>query len=919
LFDSIAFKENPAMQSRWPRRPVATILSVVVGMLGLVVLPIASAKKPAVSAPADSAASGGVSGAPATVAWPAVTVTNKPWSRWWWPGSAVDKANLTREIENAAKAGLGGLEVTPIYPAAGTEARQIQFLSPEYVRMLQWAGQEAKRLGLKMDMATGTGWPFGGPWVKPEDGAQGAALVDGKLAPKPTGMKVKRSAPGGVGLVIDPYSTKALADYLEPFDKALAGFPKGLLRSQFHDSFEYYGANWTAGFPEAFQKAHGYDIQQYAAELMGQKTMDNEKLARLLDDYRQTLGQLHVNYVKAWTAWAHKNGWLSRNQAHGSPTNLLDAYGAADIPETEIYGSTSFPIPGFRHVEGEVKPGSPNPLMYRMPASAAHVMGKPLVSSESCTWMREHWKETLAEAKPELDQIMLNGINHIVYHGNCYSPADAPWPGWLFYAATQFNDRNPIWRDFPALNHYIQRAQSVLQAGAPDNDVLIYWPIDDAWSTVGGRSPEMRFEVGNTVSWLAYSEFGMLASGLEKQGYGFDYVSDAQLAQASVKGGALVTPGSRYKALVVPACTYMPPATLKRILDLAAKGAVVVVEGLPSKAPGLGHLEERQAELEAQIKRLSFHAGGAGSAKAEEAMLGRGRVVRGNAIAALAASGVQAESIVPTTGVGMIRRAHAGGFHYFLANLTAKPLDGWVKLGTPLASAALMDPLTDRVGLAATRPGDAGQGEIYLQLAPGQSIVLWTSSKGRLKAKPWEYLAAAGAPVEIKGTWDVTFVAGGPALPKPFQTAELKSWTDLGGPDAQVFGGTANYRIEFEKPAGATADAWRLDLGDVRESARVRLNGKPVATAWSLPYVVDLGALKDGKNVLELEVTNVAANRVRDLDMRGVQWKTLARPNPYVSINGQPFDASGWALTPSGLLGPVRLEPMKKLDPTAGQ
>jgi len=84
--------------------------------------------------------------------------------------------------------------------------------------------------------------------------------------------------------------------------------------------------------------------------------------------------------------------------------------------------------------------------------------------------------------KPEADALFLTGINHIFYHGNCYSPADAPWPGWVFYASTQFNTRNPLWRDFgDSINSYIARAQSLLQAGKHDNDLLVYWPLDDLW------------------------------------------------------------------------------------------------------------------------------------------------------------------------------------------------------------------------------------------------------------------------------------------------------------------------------------------------------------------------------------------------------------------------------------------------------
>lgn len=175
---------------------------------------------------------------------------------------------------------------------------------------------------------------------------------------------------------------------------------------------------------------------------------------------------------------------------------------------------------------------------------------------------------------------------------------------------------------------------------------------------------------------------------------------------------------------------------------------------------------------------------------------------------------------------------------------------------------------------------------------------------------PWPYRETAGAPVPIAGAWTIAFTKGGPDLPPPLKATTLASWTELGGDEAKRFGGTARYRIEFDAPT-AKADDWRLDLGDVRESARVRLNGRDVATAWSVPFQVRVGEyLKPGRNVLELDVTNLAANRIRDLDQRKATWKIMREIN-FVNINYKPFDASGWALTPSGLLGPVTLVPLK--------
>ena len=97
---------------------------------------------------------------PDSFAWPEITRENKPWTRWWWPGSGVDKASLTRQLEQFAAAGLGGVEITPIYGAKGYEDRYVDFLTPKWVELLEHTGREAQRLGLGVDMATGTGWPL---------------------------------------------------------------------------------------------------------------------------------------------------------------------------------------------------------------------------------------------------------------------------------------------------------------------------------------------------------------------------------------------------------------------------------------------------------------------------------------------------------------------------------------------------------------------------------------------------------------------------------------------------------------------------------------------------------------------------------------------------------------------------------------
>ena len=106
--------------------------------------------------------------------WPPIVAETKPWTRWWWQGSAVDKPSLTTQLDALAAAGIGGVELTPIYGVRGAEDRFISYLSPEWMTMFDHAIRETTRLGMRVDMATGTGWPFGGPWVDDEIAARSA-------------------------------------------------------------------------------------------------------------------------------------------------------------------------------------------------------------------------------------------------------------------------------------------------------------------------------------------------------------------------------------------------------------------------------------------------------------------------------------------------------------------------------------------------------------------------------------------------------------------------------------------------------------------------------------------------------------------------------------------------------------------------
>ncbi len=110
--------------------------------------------------------------AKAQLEWPVIRQQHKPWTRWWWEGSAVDEKGLSWNLEQYQKAGLGGVEITPIYGVYGEEKHFVDFLSPRWMQLFAYTLKESKRLGLGVDLANGTGWPFGGPWVTDADASK---------------------------------------------------------------------------------------------------------------------------------------------------------------------------------------------------------------------------------------------------------------------------------------------------------------------------------------------------------------------------------------------------------------------------------------------------------------------------------------------------------------------------------------------------------------------------------------------------------------------------------------------------------------------------------------------------------------------------------------------------------------------------
>ncbi len=916
--------------------------------------------------------------------WPQITKEAKPWSRWWWMGSSVDPANLKAAMEAYSKAGIGGLEITPIYGVHGYENRFVEFLSPEWMKNLEYTLQEGKQLDMGIDLAMASGWPFGGLWVTPEDACkymsvQSYALIkeggqlqekvamvqetllrsisrpklnisqlkypvsenadslqnwaidqvrypvtmplqalmaysdkgeilnltskvdqDGKLnwtAPAGLwklfavfegwhGKMVERAGPGGEGDVIDHFSEKAIDNYLEHFTISFNGHDINGLRAYFNDSYEVDDARGEANFTplmfDEFQKRRGYDLREYLPALLGQDTPEYNQ--RVLSDYRETISDLILEkYTQRWHDWAAKGGKIIRNQAHGAPANILDLYAAADIPETE----------------GE------DIVKVKTASSVAHVMGKKLASSESATWLKDHFEASLSDVKHAIDLFLLAGINHVFYHGTTFSPQDASWPGWMFYAAVHFGPTNSFWNDFGTLNTYITRAQSFLQAGKPDNDILLYYPISDEYA-VRGKSMLLHFDgaaKGSSVRKSAEYLFG--------KGYAFDYISDRQITQLQTTSGKIQTGGVSYQTVLLPPVKLMPLETFEKVMNLAKSGATILMEELPLDVPGLGKLAERQIKLKALKNSLNL-VKQAGST-VQKAKVGKGQILVGNLSELLSQAKIRHE-IMAERGLQCIRRVDGANTTYFIANRGAETIDGMVTVETKIGSAVLYNPMNGTFGKALTK-SDTNFGEVYLQLKPGESCLVQIFP-GKVNVPGYAYWKASGDKIALNSDWTLTFVSGGPELPQPVKLSKLGSWTEIEGASYKAFSGTAVYKTTFSKPSGI-AKNYRLDLGKVLHSVRISLNGKELVTLISAPYTLDIPAADlKAENTLEISVTNLMGNRMADMERKGQPYKIFYNVNfpAYKATNRGAdglFTTLGWKPQESGLFGPISLTPMQ--------
>jgi len=496
--------------------------------------------------------------------------TAKPYTRWWWFASEIQKDDIVRQLDWLKKRNFGGVEVAWVYPLnierykrfytwITDEERKVavprqKWQSPEWSEIVAFAKKHADKIGLGMDFTFGSAWPFGDSLVPKEDGAKVYGNPEFKQE-----VIISWEYPQN-GLVIDHLSKGAFERYAARMGAALSPATHiGRKSALFCDSWEVETNKiWTSGFGEAFKARYGYDIEPYMGSILA---LEN---AGPRYDYMKLVSECVIeNFYKPFTEASHGINAFSRVQASGSPTDLLTAYAAADVPETEalLY----------------------EPNYARIAASAAALSGKRDVTCETFTcaygYPREHFKEEqTADLKLIADAVLANGVNHIIWHGTPFNPRGVTHDS-EFYASVHIGEKGALASELASFNRYMEKVSAAMGEGRTYSSLAVYIPVEDAW--VQGEYPkELQFGWTGTGAY----ELRYIKPALETKGYHPLWINGEFLKRATMEEGRLNVSDASFSALYIDV-EHIDGDALGTILEIAKKGFPVCLKRKPAQ-PG---------------------------------------------------------------------------------------------------------------------------------------------------------------------------------------------------------------------------------------------------------------------------------------------------------------------------------------------
>jgi hypothetical protein len=658
--------------------------------------------------------------------------------------------------------------------------------------------------------------------------------------------------------------------YLSTYASFLSSAQMGKrgLQAMMLDSTEVGPQNWTDDMLQQFQHLRGYDPHPWLPTLTGVVVGSAGESDRFLWDFRRTIAQLtaHAHY-KEVAAAAHAYGLVQYGEALELDRPVLgddmEMRRYADVPTGAMWTHSlgQGPLPSYIVDD-------------RGAASVAHLYGRRFAAAESLTSAFAPWAFSPRDLKPFVDLEFALGINRIIVHTSVHQPTEKA-PGLSLAMFGQFFNRHETWAEQAApWVSYLSRSSYLLQQGRFVADVAYFYGEDTPLTIL-----QTQGRLNDTP-----------------QGYAFDFINaEALLNQLSVQDGYLVTPsGMRYRALQLGGDAHrMTVPVLRKLMELVSAGALIV-GAPPEDSPSL---IDDTAEFQ-RLKSTLWGSDGKG------ATLGSGRVYGEGSIEDILSSVRLAPDVTyskPNADAELlfVHRTLPAGEIYFISHRVnhGQTLEASFRVTDRIpelwrAESGQIEPVSYHI--------EQGRTRIKLTLAPYDAVFVVFRRPARnasqqIKAPVVETLR------NIDGPWTLNFP---PALgaPRTASFDHLESWTKNADPGIKYFSGSATYTKIIDAPK-----AWLhrknthlvLDLGEVDDLARIKLNGKSLGILWKPPYRMDVTqALHPGKNALEVQVTNLWVNRL----IGDVQPQ--ATHVTFTTFKAYSADAP---LLDSGLLGPVEL------------
>ncbi|MDV7139087.1 glycosyl hydrolase [Maribacter sp. TH_r10] len=637
------------------------------------------------------------------------------------------------------------------------------------------------------------------------------------------------------------------------------------------DSWEAGDPNWTKHFSKEFKNRRGYDIIKYMPALIGVNIESDETTEHFLNDFKLTISDLisEKHYGRQQEV-AHKHNLESYAEAtgpHQYQADLKKCVSKCDVAMGEFW----MPSPHREKPSGR--------FLVREAATAAHTYGIKKVFAESFTSVGPNWEVSPFQMKAAADQAFCDGLNWICFHTYTHRPSVIDVPGLTHSAGTHFDRTNTWWNQSMPFVNYLSRCSYMLQQGLFVADVLFY-------NGHGLRSGADAFE------W----EDGM-KNPPESLGTGYDYDKcneEVLLNRLHFTNGKLALPdGMTYKVLVIDENTPVSLNALKKIVKLVEQGATVIGKIETSMLSNLDDVTEYQN----LIKRIW------GNLEKGEHKIGKGKFVWNKTIREVLLNknilpDFECTGLSDTGVIDFIHRKTEDADIYYVASKWQPTEKVSCSFRVINKQPELWNPITGETRLLTNFKVENGQTIIPMEFGPSSSyfVVFKEPISTQNSASNWPQLKTVQ---NIEGAWNLSFDKnwGGP---ETIVFPNLVDWSKHENSGIKYYSGTATYRKTFNMVSLNENQQLYLDLGQVHELARVKLNGIDLGITWSKPYRVNMTSHVRAKgNTLEIDVVNLWPNRL-------IGDAFLPEEEQFTKTNIRKF-TKATQLLPSGLIGPVQI------------